>query len=274
MNYVPFSGEISYATPYRLGPVTTLLRARNPNPMTGLGTNTYLLNTGTGFIVVDPGPNLAEHLDAICAMGDIEGIFLTHEHIDHAEATEELVARTGAPVTSSSQLEKWPGTFVCDVELKAGELVVVPVATPGHTNASVSFFLPEENALLCGDSMLKDSSVAIAPTPGSLSFYLDTLTYYESLAGVAGYPGHGDPIPDLVVTATKWKAHRRARLDEMQRVLDEQCFDPSTLPEAMTELYPLFYPPLEGIQHRAAQRTLSAQLEYLYPEHFPAVDAL
>ena len=43
-----------------------LIRADNPSPLTGTGTNTYLLGTGD-VTVIDPGPDLDSHLAALLA---------------------------------------------------------------------------------------------------------------------------------------------------------------------------------------------------------------
>ncbi|MBV8457090.1 MAG: MBL fold metallo-hydrolase, partial [Acetobacteraceae bacterium] len=39
--------------------------ASNPGPMTYHGTNTYLIETADGLVVLDPGPDEAAHVDAI-----------------------------------------------------------------------------------------------------------------------------------------------------------------------------------------------------------------
>ena len=74
----------------------THLRAPNPGPLTLSGTNTYVVERAW---VVDPGPLIDSHLDAIVAAVDAPaGILLTHSHADHSEAAPELAARLGVPV--------------------------------------------------------------------------------------------------------------------------------------------------------------------------------
>ena len=48
-----------------LAPGIVRLRAANPSPMTGSGTNTYVLQGATGCVVIDPGPALPAHLAAM-----------------------------------------------------------------------------------------------------------------------------------------------------------------------------------------------------------------
>ena len=76
------------------------LRADNPGPFTGLGTNTYVLGQGAKTIV-DPGPDMPAHLAAI--LGEVgrdrvEAILVTHAHSDHSALAPRLARLTGAPI--------------------------------------------------------------------------------------------------------------------------------------------------------------------------------
>ena len=74
--------------------------AANPGPMTYFGTNTYLIETNEGLVVLDPGPeDLSEHVDNIMRHtgGKIAFILLSHAHHDHFGAVAELKARTKVP---------------------------------------------------------------------------------------------------------------------------------------------------------------------------------
>src|SRR6056297_3647390 len=77
------------------------LLAPNPSPMTYRGTNTYLLGE-TDVAVIDPGPPLEAHLEAIlAALGPgqrVSHIIVTHSHVDHSPLARPLAGRTGAPV--------------------------------------------------------------------------------------------------------------------------------------------------------------------------------
>ena len=74
--------------------------APNASPMTLDGTNTWVLREpGAGrSVVIDPGPPIPSHLDAIREVaGDVAVVLLTHHHLDHSEAARELAesARRG-----------------------------------------------------------------------------------------------------------------------------------------------------------------------------------
>src|SRR5438270_3271830 len=82
-----------------LSPLVRRVLAPNPGVMTGPGTNTYLVGVDE-IAVIDPGPDDADHLDAIAACGGdrIRWIVVTHHHSDHAPGAAGLHQRTGAPV--------------------------------------------------------------------------------------------------------------------------------------------------------------------------------
>ena len=84
----------SPAAPVRLSERVIRVTAGNGSMMTGPGTNTYLVGGGAGgeWAVIDPGPAIAAHVDAVLAAapGPITRIFATHTHTDHSPATVPL----------------------------------------------------------------------------------------------------------------------------------------------------------------------------------------
>ena len=93
--------------------------APNPSPMTAQGTNTYLLGEGE-VAVIDPGPAMPSHLDAIMgalAPGErIGAILVTHSHRDHSPLAQSLAQKTGPrswrqapPIGDAAQRwRRWP----------------------------------------------------------------------------------------------------------------------------------------------------------------------
>src|SRR5262249_38218792 len=79
------------------------IRANNPGPLTLTGTNTWVVGRDPAW-VIDPGPALPEHLDAVAAevaaRGGAGGIAITHSHADHVEGAPALSERLGVPVSS------------------------------------------------------------------------------------------------------------------------------------------------------------------------------
>ena len=149
-----------------------LVRADNPGPFTLEGSNSWLVARDPCWIV-DPGPDLPAHVDALVAeaerRGGVGGIALTHGHADHSAAVGSLVARTGeVPVAAMA----WPGATI---ELSGGErcgpFEVIP--TPGHTPDHVAFLAG--HVLFTGDAVLGRGSVFVYPDPGALRGYLQAL---------------------------------------------------------------------------------------------------
>ena len=65
---IPYRREFAFEYG-RLGPVAPGVRrivARNPGPFTFKGTGTYVVGEGE-VAVIDPGPDLAEHIGALLA---------------------------------------------------------------------------------------------------------------------------------------------------------------------------------------------------------------
>src|SRR5207248_637833 len=164
---IPFRREIAFEYG-RLEPVAPGVRrivAKNPGPFTYKGTGTYVVGAGE-VAVIDPGPDLAEHVEALLA--SLEGervthILITHTHRDHSPAAKPLKAATGAPTYGFGPHAGGrrgdpgaPGTeeggdwgFTPDVvvrdrdEIIGGDWRFAAVHTPGHTSTHLCFALPD-----------------------------------------------------------------------------------------------------------------------------------
>lgn len=169
------------------------VRASNPSALTLDGTNTYVV----GRWVVDPGPLMEDHLEAVLAAGEgVEGIVLTHGHPDHAEAAPELARRAGgAPVTLPRGGEQ-VGPFEA-------------IATPGHSADHVSLLLGR--VCFTGDTVLGAGSVFVAPGEGSLAAYLESLRRLRALDLEAICPGHGPFVNDPAAKLDEYIEHRLER---------------------------------------------------------------
>jgi glyoxylase-like metal-dependent hydrolase (beta-lactamase superfamily II) len=175
------------------------IRADNPSPMTLDGTNTYVLGRDPCY-VVDPGPLLEAHLEAVLAEADarggVGGIAVTHSHADHTEAVEALRDRVGGPpVATSGEL---------------GPLRAVP--TSGHSPDHVAWIW--DRVCCAGDAVLGEGSVFVSTELGA---YLDALRELRALDLELLLPGHGPPVTDPNAKLDEYLAHR---LDRERRLLD------------------------------------------------------
>lgn len=188
------------------------VRADNPGPFSLEGTNTYVLGDQDGTWVVDPGPALDAHLDAvagaIAARGrPWRGILLTHDHGDHADGVPGLLDRAGpAPVHAAR---------AADVVLRDGDRVgpLTVLETPGHAVDHLAFVGTGE--LFSGDAVLGRGSVFVWPSPGALRAYLAALSRLHAMALTRLHPGHGPQSDDPRGRIAGYLAHRAAREDAL-----------------------------------------------------------
>ncbi len=85
----------------RLSPLVSRLLAPNPGPFTFRGTGVHIVGAGRRVAVIDPGPALPEHMEAlkrVLAPRQISHILVTHTHRDHSPAAAALKAWSGAKI--------------------------------------------------------------------------------------------------------------------------------------------------------------------------------
>jgi glyoxylase-like metal-dependent hydrolase (beta-lactamase superfamily II) len=189
------------------------IRAQNPSVFSLTGTNTWIAGRDPAW-VIDPGPALDEHLDAIAQeverRGGLGGIALTHDHHDHAEAVPALRERLGgAPVAAARGQVELP---LRDGD-RAGPLEAV--ATPGHAPDHLAFVLGEVG--FSGDAVLGAGSVFLTPDPGALAGYLAGLERLRARELTVLCPGHGPLVEDPAAKLDEYVAHR---LEREQRVVE------------------------------------------------------
>lgn len=188
------------------------IRAENPSPFTLSGTNTWIVHRDPAWLV-DPGPALPGHLDALAAeleaRGGLGGIALTHDHPDHAEAVPDLRARfPDAPLAAA----RGPVDVLLDEGDAFGPLSAL--RTPGHSVDHLAYLV--DGIALTGDAVLGEGSVFIYPDPGALAGYLESLGRLRELAPSVIAPGHGPLVHDVDAKLAQYIAHR---LDRERRLL-------------------------------------------------------
>ncbi|MCW2853426.1 MAG: pksB 1, partial [Nocardioides sp.] len=160
--------------------------ADNADMMTLDGTNTWVLREpgARRSVVIDPGPSIPAHLDAIAeAAGEVGVVLLTHHHHDHAEAAKEFAERMGCGVRALDPEFRLGSEGLADGDVVSVDgLEIRVVGTPGHTADSLSFHVPAEGAVLTGDTVLGRGTTVVAHPDGQLGAYLDSLDRLHALA--------------------------------------------------------------------------------------------
>ncbi|HTU69439.1 MAG TPA: MBL fold metallo-hydrolase [Candidatus Baltobacteraceae bacterium] len=229
-----------------------LVRAPNPSPMTLTGTNSHVIDAGDGeAIVIDPGPVIERHLDALVANARERGlrittIAVTHGHPDHAPAAAPLAARTGATVWAHPNSDTpHDRAFDLDGELRAGRSALRVVDAPGHTFEHVVLYDPLERALFTGDVILGEGPVVIAPPGGAMRPYQRTLQRLRDDFQQAQriYGGHGPIVEDARAKIDEYIEHRKMRETEL---IDALARGPMTIPQLVLAIYgsqrPMLWP--------------------------------
>ena len=249
----------------RLSPRVVRITAPNPGPMTGPGTNTYLVGDGTRCTVIDPGPVSDTHLQALltAAPGRIERILVTHTHRDHSPGAVALAAATGAPVWGRrADHAMWQDdSFAPGHEPKHGDridagdgITLRVIHTPGHASNHLCYRLEEEKLLFTGDHVMQGSTVVINPPDGDMAVYLASLRALldEELDWFA--PGHGFLVADPHGVLRALIAHRLRREAKVLAAVRQAG------PASLEALLPFAYDEVSVALHGVAARSLLAHL--------------
>jgi glyoxylase-like metal-dependent hydrolase (beta-lactamase superfamily II) len=233
--------------------------APNPGPMTGTGTNTYLVAAAGSVAVVDPGPDDAAHLqavvDAASELGRISAVIVTHRHEDHLPGARPLCERTGAPLLGHPEL---PGVDrgLQDDDVAFGGLRALH--TPGHTSESVCLWERSQGALFTGDLVAGAGTVVVDDQPGALAQYVGSLERLLALSPRMIYPGHGPLVEDACGKLREYLEHRREREAQIVAALAHV----SSVDELVAAVYVGLQPGLAPM----AARNVRAHLDKLAAE--------
>lgn len=244
-----------------MSPPIRVVLAPNPNHMTGPGTNTYLIGTEE-LAVIDPGPDMPEHLGAILAAAGsapIRGIFVTHRHSDHLPAALPLAERTGAPFYGHADLPGVRHPLADGASVTIGGFHLRALHTPGHTPEHHCYLLEEANAIFCGDLMAGSGTVIVGGGPGELADYLHSLRRLLGMAPSRILPGHGPAMEDPAAKIREYLDHRQQREDQFLALL-------ASGPRTHAEIRSAVYPEVPAALVWAAEHNVRAHLMKLRDE--------
>lgn len=212
-------GEAVAAAETRI-PVQRIL-GLNPSPMTGPGTNTYLVGEHR-LALIDPGPADEAQFENFMAILDgrpLEWILTTHTHGDHSPGARRLKQATGAkliglpaPESGSHDREYQPdGEWHHGDRLDCGEYTIEIIHTPGHVSNHFCYLIEEEQLLFTGDHILQGTTSVILPPDGNMSEYLSSLRALQGRELKFLAPGHGLVMDDPQAEIEKLVRHRMQR---------------------------------------------------------------
>lgn len=257
------------------------LTAPNSGAMTGPGTNSYIVgDAATGYLVIDPGPNDAAHIDRLwrATQGDIRMIVCTHSHADHSPGAAPLQAlckKAKPPILglSSAPTARSSARFAAERELLDGERLVLSgtgadgqkithtlraIHTPGHAANHVCLVLEEDGLLFSGDHILNGSTTVVDPPDGDMNAYLDSLDKLDAACEASGIdfilPAHGYVIGSARAAIAQLKAHRLKREAKIASAMKK-------LPQGTPEDWlPLAYDDVPERMWPVAARSLAAHV--------------
>ncbi|MCJ7838389.1 MAG: MBL fold metallo-hydrolase, partial [Burkholderiales bacterium] len=256
--------EIIPGAVVRLSPKVRRITAPNPGYMTGPGTNTYLLGAGDEVAVIDPGPAIDAHIEAVikAAGARIRWILVTHTHLDHSPAAALLQARTGAQLMGMPPppYERQDQSFRPERVPAHGERIEVAGCTlrvihaPGHASNQLCYFLEEEKLLFTGDHIMQGSTVVINPPDGDMRVYLDSLRQLQGEDIDWFAPGHGFLMDKTQEVLERLLIHRLERENKVLKALREAGT------ATLEQLVPAVYDDVSTRLYAVASRSLLAHL--------------
>lgn len=274
---IPFEREMDfeYGRADAVSPLIRRLVARNPGPFTYTGTGTYIVGHGE-VAVIDPGPLLEEHFQALLQALDgerVTHILITHTHLDHSPLAARLKAQSGAPTFAfgphgsgkaggAPVEEDGDRDFRPDHELRDGDPIkgrgwtIECVYTPGHTSNHMSYALREERALFTGDHVMGWSTTVVAPPDGDMGAYMASLRKLLARDDEILWPTHGPPVRDPRPFLRACIAHREAREAQIVRCLRDGI---GRIPDMVA----VMYADVDRRLHPAAARSVHAHLLHM-----------
>jgi len=253
----------------RIAPDVWRIVAPNPSPLTGPGTNTYVVGRGRR-IVIDPGPADPLHVDRILEVtgGAVEHIVCTHSHPDHSPGAVSLRATTGGivcgmpPPDDGYQDDTYaPDRILADGDVIAhGDARLRVVHTPGHASNHVCLLLEPSGLLFTGDHLMSGSTVVILPPDGSMRMYLQSLERLREMPVTDLAPGHGSLMPNAMDEIDRVRAHRLLRESKVVAALRERGSG------TLDQILPAVYGDVPRFMHPVAKYSLLAHVLKLEEE--------
>ncbi len=276
-----------YGVARQMAPGIRRLIAPNPSAFTFHGTNTYLLGDEDEVTVIDPGPDVPSHLQAIlnASHGRISNILLTHTNHDHMAGLDALKTLTGAKThgfdaspaprgrtqNSPSNSEFVDHNFSPDIKLRDGDHIKLSGSslsvhhTPGHAPDHLCFLLHDQRVFFSGDHVMGWNTSVVAPPEGNMGDYIRSLEKLLEIQANVYFPGHGGQIQNPRRFVKAYLLHRKMRDASILKCIQSGV---STVVEIRESLYPR----IDDAVLRAAELSVFAPVEYLIERELVRAD--
>ena len=278
--FVPPLDDVQYGVAEQVSPLIRRVIANNPTKYSYRGTGTYIVGEpGGDVVVIDPGPNLDEHRDALVAAlagQHVRAILVTHCHADHSPLAAWLREETKAPTVAfgphgAVDLDEDEDTdvkveeaidlaFAPDIHAADGDAVAEiggapmrAVFTPGHTSNHMCFSFDAERALFTGDHVMGWSTTVVSPPDGDMRAYMDSLAKVAGRHDATLWPTHGNPVTEPQPFLEAYLDHRvdrEAQVLARVRAGDAQIVD----------IVKVLYANVREELHKAAGRSVFSHL--------------
>lgn len=249
----------------------TCVLAPNPSAMTLDGTNTWIIGEpgAEEVVVVDPGPKDGKHLrrvaDLIAGQGRRVGlVLLTHGHPDHSAGAVRFAELAGGGKGTGVKVRALdPRHRLGDEGLGEGDVVTTGglelriMETPGHSDDSLTFWLPADRAVLTGDTVLGYGTTVLEGRLGDYLSSLDRLRAFSAERDAAVIlPGHGPKLDDPLAALDHYIDHRRERLAQVEAAVAAGA-------GTAREVVEIVYADVDRSLWPAAEWSVQSQLDYL-----------
>jgi len=223
--------------------VSTIL-APNASPMTFRGTQTYIIGEGDELAIIDPGPKIDTHLQAINKAMEgkkLIGILISHSHVDHSPLGKDISDKYDVPIYAfgktgegkSEIMKKYAEKFKIgggegvdplfnpDILISTGDHIscsswsIEAVHTPGHMSNHLCFSLNQGEALFSGDLVMGWATTLISPPDGDIGQYKASLSNLLNRKENLYFPGHGAPLKNAKKMVLAQLNHRNDREAEI-----------------------------------------------------------
>ncbi len=266
--------DFEYGAVQQVSPLVRRVIAKNPSAFTFRGTGTYIIGSGREIAIIDPGPLMDDHVDAIKRAVDGEQVthlLITHTHMDHSPAAAPLKEYFGAKTygygphgqgkrEQGVQVEEGGDmAFEPDVRVSHGDILrgdgwtIECVYTPGHTSNHICFALKEEKALFTGDHVMGWSTSIISPPDGDMTAYMESLKLLLDRDDEVYWPTHGTCIRDVKTFVQAFIDHR---LDRERQIID--CLSQGYT--NIVDMVPVMYTEVDQKMYGAAARSVLAAM--------------